>query len=148
PAGAAAEATPITHLTARLKAPPRLGEDAARPRAQLPPRTAAEETCYQQARTLPFGTWFEFVINQQGELRRQRLSWYSPVTDHTLFVNTRGQKVAEHSLDALARMMADGHARDVTEESSGLVDRAWHATLRVLHDLAGRADPSPLEAGA
>src|SRR5690606_30893245 len=79
------EVTSRTELTARLKARARLGEDAARPREQLPPRTAAEETCYQQARTLPFGTWFEFVINQQGELRRQRLSWYSPVTDHTLF---------------------------------------------------------------
>ena len=142
------EVTSRTELTARLKARARLGEDAARPREQLPPRTAAEETCYQQARTLPFGTWFEFVINQQGELRRQRLSWYSPVTDHTLFVNTRGQKVAEHSLDALARMMAAGHARVVTEERSRLVDRAWHATLRVLRGLAGRADPSPLEAGA
>ncbi len=48
-----------------------------------------EETCYAQLRALRFGTWFEFVMNQQGDVRRQRLCWYSPVTDHVLLVNPR-----------------------------------------------------------
>ncbi|RRN58912.1 DUF1631 domain-containing protein [Pseudoxanthomonas sp. SGNA-20] len=142
------EVTSRTELTARLKARARLGEDAARRSEPLPPRSAGEQACYEQVRALPFGTWFEFSLGAQGEVRRQRLSWYSPVTDHALFVNTRGQKVAEHSLDALARMMAAGQARVVTEERSRLVDRAWHATLRLLRGLAGRAEPAPSGAGA
>ena len=131
-----------TELTARLKSRARLGgpgEDSE-PRRQAPlVRSTVEEDCYRQLCALPFGTWFEFVTNQQGDLRRQRLSWYSLLTDHALFVNARGQKVAEHTLDALARLMAHDQARIITEDKGRLVDRAWQATLRTLRALAGTA---------
>ena len=129
-----------TELTARIRARTRLGEQAegteARREAPLA-RSPAEEDCYRQLRTLPFGTWFEFTTNQQGDMRRQRLSWYSLITDNALFVNPRGQKVAEHSLDSLARLMVHGQARLVSEGKSRLIDRAWQATLRTLRSLAG-----------
>ena len=142
------ETTSRTELTAKLKARARLGDDGPARREPPPPRSAAEQACYEQARTLPFGTWFEFVLNQQGDMRRQRLSWYSPVTDHALFVNARGQKAGEQSLDSLARLMAAGQARVVTEDRSRLVDRAWHATLRALRGLAGRGSAAAQGAGA
>jgi len=129
-----------TELTARLRARTRLGEqaDAGDPRKVAPlARSTAEDDCYRQLRTLPFGTWFEFTTNQQGDVRRQRLSWYSLITDNALFVNQRGQKVGEHSLDALARLMAHGQVRIVTEDKGRLIDRAWQATLRTLRSLAG-----------
>jgi hypothetical protein len=129
-----------TELTARLRARTRLGEqaDASDPRKVAPlARSTAEDDCYRQLRTLPFGTWFEFTTNQQGDIRRQRLSWYSLITDNALFVNQRGQKVGEHSLDALARLMAHGQVRIVTEDKGRLIDRAWQATLRTLRSLAG-----------
>ena len=129
-----------TELTARLRARTRLGEqaDAGDPRKVAPlARSTAEDDCYRQLRTLPFGTWFEFTTNQQGHVRRQRLSWYSLITDNALFVNQRGQKVGEHSLDALARLMAHGQVRIVTEDKGRLIDRAWQATLRTLRSLAG-----------
>ncbi|WP_282296765.1 DUF1631 family protein [Stenotrophomonas sp. PS02289] len=137
------ESSSRTELTARLRARSRLGEqgDGHDPRKAAPlARTAAEEEQYKQLRTLPFGTWFEFTTNQQGDVRRQRLSWYSLITDNALFVNPRGQKVAEHSLDALARLMAHGQARIVTEDKSRLIDRAWQATLRTLRSLAGTSE--------
>jgi hypothetical protein len=134
------ENTSRTELTAKLKARARLGEgDGTARKAKPPPRNATEQACYEHLRTLPFGTWFEFVHNQQGDVRRQRLSWYSPVTDNALFVNSRGQKVGEHSLDSLARLMAQDQARIVTEDKGRLIDRAWHATLRALRGLAGRS---------
>ena len=129
-----------TELTARLKSRARLGGagEGSEPRRQSPlVRSTVEEDCYRQLCALPFGTWFEFVTNQQGDLRRQRLSWYSLLTEHALFVNARGQKVAEHTLDALARLMAHDQARIVTEDKGRLVDRAWQATLRTLRALAG-----------
>ncbi|MEN5367073.1 DUF1631 domain-containing protein [Stenotrophomonas sp. TWI273] len=129
-----------TELTARLRARTRLGEqaDASDPRKVAPlARSTAEDDCYRQLRTLPFGTWFEFTTNQQGDVRRQRLSWYSLITDNALFVNQRGQKVGEHSLDALSRLMAHGQVRIVTEDKGRLIDRAWQATLRTLRSLAG-----------
>ncbi|MDG4489740.1 DUF1631 domain-containing protein [Xanthomonas vesicatoria] len=139
------ELTSRTELTAKLKARARLGDqgDAATRKPATTPRTPDEEACYVQLRSLPFGTWFEFVINQQGDLRRQRLSWYSPMTGNALFVNQRGQKLGEQSLDGLARLMASGQARLLVEEKSRLIDRAWHATVRTLRSLAGH---SPVEA--
>ncbi|OBR78216.1 thymidine phosphorylase [Xanthomonas arboricola] len=135
------EMTSRTELATRLKARTRLGDqgDGAPRRDVAGPRSPAEEACYTQLRSLPFGSWFEFVINQQGDLRRQRLSWYSPMTGNALFVNQRGQKVAEHSLDGLSRLMAGGQARLLVEEKSRLIDRAWHATVRTLRSLAGQA---------
>ena len=134
------EGSSRTELTARIRARTRLGEqgEGHEPRKVAPlARNVAEEDCYRQLRTLPFGTWFEFTTNQQGDLRRQRLSWYSLLTDNALFVNPRGQKVGEHSLDALARLMAHGQVRIVSEDKSRLIDRAWQATLRTLRSLAG-----------
>lgn len=135
------EVTSRTELAAKLKARTRLGDqgDSAPRKPAATPRTPAEEQCYTQLRSLPFGTWFEFVVNQQSELRRQRLSWYSPMTGNALFVNQRGQKVGEHSLDSLARLMAGGQARLLVEEKSRLIDRAWHATVRALRSLAGQS---------
>ncbi len=137
----AAPLSPSTELTAKLKARSRLGEQGegdTAPRKPAPPvRSPGEESHYRALRTLPFGTWFEFVTNQQGDVRRQRLSWYSLITDNALFVNPRGQKIGEQSLDSLARLMAAGQARIVTEEKGRLIDRAWQATVRALRSLAG-----------
>ncbi|MBB4127040.1 hypothetical protein GGR77_002354 [Xanthomonas translucens] len=135
--------TSRTELSAKLKARTRLGDqgdDAERP--LLAPRNEAEQAAYARLRSLPFGTWFEFVTNQQGDLKRQRLSWYSPITDRALFVNQRGHKTAEYSLDALSRLLAQGQARIVTEDRARLIDRAWHATVRALRTLAGAPVPA------
>lgn len=137
-----------TELTARLKARARLGEQNLVKRKPAAPRTPKEQECYDYLRSLPFGTWFEFVLNQQGDVQRQRLSWFSPVTGNALFVNQRGQRVGEHSLDGLAMMMAKNQAHIVTEDKGRLIDRAWNATLRALRNLAGMNKPAEEGAGA
>ena len=135
-----------TELAMKLKARARLGEDAEVQRVKLPPRNKEEQAAYEHLRTLPFGTWFEFVSNQQGDRVRRRLSWFSPVTDNALFVNQRGQRVGEQSLDSLARMMAIGQAHVVTADRGRLVDRAWHSALNALRSFASSGG-NPEEAG-
>ncbi len=132
------ETTSRTELTARLKARARLGGQGEVKKKPVQPRTPQEQECYDYLRTLPFGTWFEFTRNQQGDVQRQRLSWFSPVTGNALFVNQRGQRVGEHSLDTLAHLMAKGQAQVVTEDRGRLIDRAWNATLSALRSLTGR----------
>ena len=130
-----------TELAMKLKARAKLGEELADARRkQLAPRTPEEQARYEYLRQLPYGTWIEFTTNQQGDTVRRRLSWYSPVTDNALFVNQRGQRVGEQSLDSLARLIAHGQARVVTVERARLVDRAWHSTLNALRSFAGRQD--------
>lgn len=134
-----------TELAVKLKARARLGEDPEKAkRPKLPPRTPEEQARYEQLRVMPFGTWLEFVINQQGDTVRRRMSWFSPMTDNALFVNQRGQRVGEYSIDSLARMVAAGQARIVTAGHARLVDRAWHAALNALRSFAGRGDDAPL----
>ena len=141
-----------TELTMKLKARARLGEDMRSARkAELAPRTAEEQECYERLRLLPFGTWLEFVTNQQGDAVRRRMSWFSPITGNALFVNQRGQRIGEHSLDSLARMMAKDQLRVVTAQKAGLVDRAWNAAVSALRSITGRRDdadahevPSPM----
>ncbi len=128
-----------TELAAALKARVRLGErQGHEQREQATPRTPEEEAQYDRVRVLPFGTWIEFTVNQQGDVVRKRLSWYSNITGNALFVNLRGQRVGEQTLDSLARMLARGQARVVTVERARVVDRAWQATLAALRNLAGR----------
>ncbi len=134
-----------TELAVKLKARARLGEDPSKAkRPKLPPRTPEEQARYEQLRVMPFGTWIEFTTNQQGDVVRRRLSWFSPVTDNALFVNQRGQRVGEHSLDSLARMVAAGQARIVTAARGHLVDRAWQAAVSALRSFAGRGDDATL----
>ena len=132
-----------TELAMKLKARARLGEEIASTRKrQATPRSQDEQARYEYLRQLPYGTWIEFTTNQQGDTVRRRLSWYSTVTDNALFVNQRGQRVAEQTLDSLSRLLASGQARVVTAERARLIDRAWHATLNALRSFAGRS-PSP-----
>ena len=131
------DATSRTELTARLKARARVGEQAESRKKPAVERTPKEQECHDYLRTLPFGTWFEFTRNQQGDVTRQRLSWYSPITDNALFVNQRGQRIGEQSMDSLARLMARGQVHVVTQDKGRLIDRAWKATVKALRNMAG-----------
>lgn len=126
-----------SELSILIKHHARLGEDEGGNNAQpeaahVTPRTTEEEACYQHLRTLPFGCWIDFIQNQQGMFERRRLSWYSTLTGRALFVNRRGQRVAEMDLDTLARLMAQGQLRVVEQEQLRLIDRAWRSTLELL----------------
>ena len=142
------ETTSRTELTARLRARARLGEQTEVKKKVHVPRTPKEQECHDYLRTLPFGTWFEFAINQQGDMTRQRLSWYSPVTDNALFVNQRGQRIGEQSLDSLARLMARDQVRVVTQGKGRLIDRAWQATVNALRSFTGGGASDAAGAGA
>ncbi len=120
----------------------RLGAQSEDNEPPLQPRTQDEQAAYEHLLSLPFGTWFAFVTNQQYNLKRQRLSWYSPTTERALFVNQRGQKTADYSLDGLARLLAQGQARIITVNRTHLIDRAWQAAIHTLRTLAGTIAPN------
>lgn len=96
------------------------------------PLTAAEAEQLAQLRKMPFGTWFEFVTNQQGESAQRKLAWYSTTTGHCLFVNARGTRTDDITLEQLARHMVCDQARVATTEHTSLIDRAWKAILGAL----------------
>src|SRR5207342_3933428 len=99
------DAASRTELTMRMKSRARLGADFASRKAKKSSLNADEQARLEQLKHVPFGTWFEFITNQQGDKSRQRLSWFSTLTGNALFVNHRGQKVGEHTLDQMAKLM-------------------------------------------
>ena len=127
-----------TELAMKLKARTRLGPEEKRRTAPIAPRNEREQALYQHLRSLPFGTWIDFVINQQGDVVRRRMAWFSLVSDRVLFVNQRGQRVDEQTLDHLSRLLASDQAKIVTSENAQLVDRAWANALGSLRKLANR----------
>ncbi len=139
------DAASRTELTMRLKARARLGEDLQQARKKKVVLSPEESARLEQIKHLPFGTWFEFQVGDKGEKVRRRLSWFSTVTGHVLFVNHRGQKIGEHTLEGLAKAMAQGEVKVVEEEKGTLIDRAWATVMNALRSFAGQA---PSEATA
>lgn len=130
-----------TELAMRLKQRVRFGQEVDPAlHAPVPELNAAEQEQLERIKALPYGTWFEFTVNQQGEVERRRLSWFSTATGHCLFLNHRGQRVGECALHWLAREVARGNVRIVMQPPGGLVDRAWGAIVRALRSFSGGAE--------
>jgi len=132
-----------TELAMKLKSRVRLGQNAeaseAAPAAPPPPPLSEPERAqFERIRHLPFGTWFEFPEAEGGSVRR-RMSWFSTVTGNALFVNHRGQRAAEHSLDWLARELHAGRVKVVMAEEGTVIDRAWQSIMGALKSFSQRA---------
>lgn len=105
--------------------------DAA-PKPPAIPLNAAEAATLESLREVPFGTWFVFTLNQQGVSVRRKLAWFSTVTRRCLFVNQRGARCDDRTLDQLARDMARGQARIEVPPQVSLIDRAWKGIVEAL----------------
>jgi hypothetical protein len=156
PEEAANEANPSTNteIAIKLKSKQRFGDDTtavpdaakAEKRRTLDPESA-EAKMIERLKTLPFGSWFEFKTNQQGDKIRRKLAWFSTVTGRCLFVNQRGVRTDEKSLEQLARDVIIGQASIVEEEKETLVDRAWKAIVSSLKNMVGGGgEPLPAPA--
>lgn len=105
---------------------------ATTPPAPPAPMSPAETEMLQQLKRTAFGTWFDFVLNQQGETARRKLAWFSPVTGHCLFVNQRGARSEDRTLEQLARDMVRGQVRIANLAAGSMIDRAWKAIIEML----------------
>jgi hypothetical protein len=132
-----------TELALRLKARSRLGADVEDKKTgkKAKPLSDAEKAAMDRIKQLPFGTWFEFSDGPGGAHVRRRMSWFSTVTGHILFVNHRGQRVGEQTIESVGRAMAAGTASIVMAERTTLIDRAWNSIMSALKSFSGKAAP-------
>lgn len=99
--------------------------------------TDKEKSMLTKIKQMPFGTWFDFVLNQQGQTARRKLSWFSPVTGRCLFVNARGAKAEERTLTQLARDLVRGNVTVYQEPDETMIDRAWRSIVTKLKKWTG-----------
>ena len=147
PATAGGDNPSQTELAVRLKTRQKLGEDETSKRESeppLPPMGNDEQQALARLKTLPFGTWFEFTVNQQGQRVARKLAWYTPSTNRCLFVNARGTAAPERHLEQVARLMVLGQVRPMPKRDESLIDRAWNALVSGLRNFG----VAPRAAGA
>jgi hypothetical protein len=122
-----------TELLIRLKSRHKPDEDQAKSAKPAAPQklalTPTERRAFDELKQLPFGTWLEFTINQQGQTVARKLSWYAPTSGRCLVVNARGAAAPERTLEQIARLMARGQVRLLPSQDKGMIDRAWDALV-------------------
>lgn len=105
------------------------------PAADVEETTVPDDRFQQMAATLEVGQWLEWEVD--GEWQRGKLSWRSEVTGTCIFVNRKGLKVAEMSVNDIAQRLREDHARQLKNIETPLMDRALNAMLDALQ----RSDP-------
>ncbi len=154
PSGEEGAAAALSDITDKLGAWGRTPEDDApaaaassetTPERATPlPLSADEQQMLEQIKGLPFGTWFEFRTNQQGDSVRRKLAWFSTLTGRCLFVNQRGLRTHDSTLEQVARDMARRQLWPVPSERRTFVDRAWDTILSTLRRIAPGGDAAQL----
>jgi len=132
-----------TELLIRLKSRHKPGEEEAgptQPGSRKLPLTSSERRALDTLKTLPFGSWLEFTLNQQGQKAARKLAWYAPSSGRCLVVNARGTASPERSLEQIARMMARGQVHALPSQDGGMIDRAWNALMAGLRKFSKTND--------
>ncbi|HET9834871.1 MAG TPA: DUF1631 family protein [Rhodanobacteraceae bacterium] len=127
-----------TELLVRLKSRQRLGGRDEDTSDAAPPLTEEEQRHLKRLRALPFNTWFECTIGEQGRRVQRKLIWYAD-DGRCLLVNVRGATAGSRMLEQLARQMAAGHARLLPRQEESLIDRGWHLVVASLRQF-GKAE--------
>ncbi|TDG12025.1 DUF1631 family protein [Seongchinamella unica] len=67
--------------------------------------------------------------DKQGQKRRMQLAWISPEKDRYIFVNERGQKIADLNAVQLARQLSKGVQPPAPADKLSVIDKSMYQTL-------------------
>lgn len=91
-------------------------------------------------KSLSFGAWFEFDLEDSKHPINRKLAWYSPRTGRCLFVNRHGIRTHETSIEHLAESMLSNKVRIAPPEPQGsFIERALDSIISGLKRLGGGA---------
>ncbi|TDR22454.1 DUF1631 domain-containing protein [Marinicella litoralis] len=102
-----------------------------------------EDEYYQKAKNLVTGDWVEFIAENDEDIIRAKLSWVSPISQKLLFVNARGVKVTDKSLDELAHDLREKSAMIL--QQIPIFDRALDAIAKQMTDKNNEQQTSETE---
>jgi hypothetical protein len=87
----------------------------------------------ERASLLHVGDWVEF-IKEGSDPEIGIVAWASEESGQLVFVNRRGVKLQELTVEDLASLLTDGAARILEEADIPLTDRASHKMLQDMHN--------------
>ncbi len=121
-------------VTAAMAVPEktRLGGNAKTEKVELITLDDNQQGIADQIKDLPIGSWFEFNIDGSSSPTRRKLAWLSKVNNAVLFVNQRGQKTAEMSIEELAIEVSEGRARIEQLNRRNIFERAFESVIKSL----------------
>ena len=126
-----------TELILQLKARARLGGDDTSPAAEpMPPRNSGEQAAYTRLSGLADACWLDITDPAEERVVRRRLAWISERSGHALILNRRGLRIANDSLDSLARRLAAGQLQ-LVESDLHPAELAWQSIMANLARIAG-----------
>jgi hypothetical protein len=97
-----------------------------------------EDDSFEQAESIEVGDWIEFIDAGEDGNIRAKLSWISPISHKRLFVNVRGIKVTDKSLDEIADDFRTGNA--IKLDQVPLFDRAMNAIAEKVEEKPEQED--------
>ncbi|MCU0753769.1 MAG: DUF1631 domain-containing protein [Xanthomonadales bacterium] len=125
-----------TELAMRLKARSRIADSAAAPAPALPGALSAiEESASRALAKVPVGTWMEFLRPPPDGNLHLKLAWISPRSGRCLFVDARGRRALDTTLQHLARGQARGQLRVLPTDGPATEHDPWD---QLIASLAGR----------
>lgn len=99
-----------------------------------------EDEFFDKARALQVGQWLEWRRDESWV--RGKLSWRSAVTSICIFVNRKGMKVAEMTVNDIAVLFRGENARILEDLNQPLMDRALTAMLDALKETDSGSKPA------
>lgn len=128
-----------TELAMKLKQRKPVGADQIQPVEKAPVSESDQEHADAVARIkqMAFGTWFEFDDPEREKPVRRKMAWFSTKTGRCLFVNRRGVRTHDTTIDHLAQSMLAGSARLPPPEKGSFIDRAWDSIFTSLKRMTG-----------
>ncbi len=96
----------------------------------------AEKLLMEQVINMPYGSLFDFVINQQNETLRRKLSWVSTMSETVLFVDLVGRH--PHKMK-LPRLAIDMHRKSIVRvelQQGGYFKTALNKIMKRLKKMA------------
>jgi hypothetical protein len=105
--------------------------EAVAPTRQVEKTTTADKADddLRRAESLQVGAWIEHKASNDEAPKRIKLAWKSVVTGNHLFVNRKGIKIMELSLEELAEAISAGTIALLEEANKPLLDRAMTAIV-------------------
>lgn len=105
-------------------------EEVSFPETAAPAENSARGSGVRRVKNLVRGDWIEFV-GDDGESRRERLTWVSPSRAYFLFSNHAANCAISITAEALAHRLQTDTARIVTSDTS-LFERALDGAIHAL----------------